>query len=81
MSVRLIEGLVRLDGDCAVEDAEALLAVLQEHPSAPVGLRGCTRLHLAVAQILLAARRPIVDSPVDPFLRDHFIPLLGQLQD
>jgi hypothetical protein len=77
MSVRLVEGLVRLAGDCAVEDAEALLALLQEHPSAPVGLRGCTRLHLAVAQVLLAARRPVADSPVDPFLRDHFMQLLG----
>lgn len=79
MSVRLVEGALRLDGECSVEDAETLLALLQEHPSATIDLRGCTRLHLAVAQILLAARRPLTGAPGDRFLRDHFLPIFAPL--
>jgi hypothetical protein len=81
MSVRLIDGMVRLEGECAVEDAEALLALVLQNPSAPVSLRDCTRLHLACAQVLLAARSPIGEAPLDPFLRDLLLPLLGRLPD
>ena len=77
MSVRLDDGVVRLDGDCAVEHAETLLGLLQDNPAAAIDLHRCTRLHLAVAQVLLAARRPIAVLPGDPFLRNLFAPDLG----
>ena len=81
MSVRLDEGVVRLVGECAVEHAETLLGLLQDHPDAAIDLQRCTRLHLAVAQVLLAARRPIATLPADPFLRDIFAPNLARLPD
>jgi len=81
MSVQLADGMIRLDGDCPVEDAETLLALLQEHQSASVSLRHCTRLHLATAQVLLAAGRPIAEPPAEPFLRDHLLPLLDRLRN
>lgn len=81
MSVRLDQGVVRLEGECAVEHAETLLGLLQDNPTAAIDLHGCTRLHLAVAQVLLAARRPIAALPADPFLRDLFAPNFGRLPD
>jgi hypothetical protein len=81
MSVRLDAGIVRLGGECAVEHAETLLGLLQENPTAAIDLHGCTRMHLAVAQVLLAARRPIVAPPADPLLRRLFAPDPGQLPD
>jgi hypothetical protein len=81
MSVRVDAGVVRLEGECAVEQAETLLGLLQEHPAATIDLQRCTRLHLAVAQVLLAAGRPLTAPPVDPFLHDLFAPILVRLPD
>ena len=49
------EGVIVLDGECPVEDAEALLQLLQAQPRGPVDWSACTRLHTAVLQLLMAA--------------------------
>jgi hypothetical protein len=75
MSVSLVDGAIRLEGDCPVEEAERLLQLLLEH-QAPVDLSGCGHLHAALLQVLLAARPPIRGIPADSFVRDHLLPLL-----
>lgn len=79
MSVRLSGGAVRLEGDCPVEDAEALLTLLQENSAATIHINDCGRLHMAVMQVLLAARRPIQGTPGNGFVREWLLPqLLGE---
>lgn len=61
----VVEGdLVRLAGDCPVEDAEALLQAL---PGRGIDLAGAGRLHTAVIQVLMALQPPVVAPPADPF--------------
>lgn len=79
MSVRPDQHIIHLEGACAVGDAESLLAALQAIPEAIVDLSAATRLHLAVVQLLLAARPAVRGVPADPFLRDHILPRLRQL--
>ncbi|WP_137180957.1 hypothetical protein [Roseomonas sp. AR75] len=68
MPVALKEGLAVLDGACTVEEAEPLLQWLRETPDAQVDLGGCTALHAALAQLLLAERPRVVAPPPDPVL-------------
>ncbi|AOH83983.1 hypothetical protein AWL63_08395 [Sphingomonas panacis] len=65
MSVRVEAGMVHLAGRCLVEDAEPLLLALQDDAGAIVSLAGVTRLHMAVVQVLIAARAPLADVPAD----------------
>jgi hypothetical protein len=53
------DGVIVLDGECPVEDAEALLQLLQAQPEGPVDWSACTRLHTAVLLVLLAAAPPM----------------------
>lgn len=79
MSVRRApSGAIELVGDCVSEDAETLLGLLLAHPQAQVDWRGCEGAHTAVVQVLLAARRPVVGPPHDPFLRRWVEPLLAR---
>jgi|HubBroStandDraft_1064217.scaffolds.fasta_scaffold244843_2 hypothetical protein len=73
-------GVIVLAGECPVDDAETLLQLLQAQPEGPVDWSGCTRLHTAVLQMLMAsapamrgecgdafvARWGILKSPVTP---------------
>ena len=77
MSVESAPGVVRLIGDCPVEDAEALVAALHEEPAADLDLSDCRRMHAAVAQVLLAFRRRLRDVAQQSFLRDFLTPALG----
>jgi hypothetical protein len=52
-----------------VEEAEALLEVLQKKPSTKVDLATCTHLHTANLQVLMVARPRIDSWPQDPELR------------
>jgi hypothetical protein len=52
-----------------VEEAEALLEVLQKRPTTKVELAGCTQLHPANLQVLMVARPRIDSWPQDPELR------------
>jgi hypothetical protein len=76
MSVRLEAGRIRLDGDCPVEDAETLLGLLQKYSSAPIDIKDCGRIHMAVMQILLAAQRPVHGVPGNTFVREWLVPQL-----
>lgn len=75
MTVRFEDGAIRIDGDCRVEDAEALLSLLQSH-NAPVDLSRCGRLHAAPFQVLLALRPVLTGTPAHPFVRDRLLPML-----
>jgi hypothetical protein len=55
-------------GRCVVEDADALLEWLRRTPEPEADLAGCTDLHTALAQLLLAARARIVAPPADRML-------------
>lgn len=76
MSVTVEDGVIRLSGRCSAEDAESLLVALQEREDAIVDLEGAQKLHMAVAQVLLAARPLVRGAPEDAFLADRLLPLL-----
>ena len=78
MSVRLDDGVIRLEGRCRIEEAETLLALLIEDGGRAVDLGSCGRLHSALVQILLAVRPVISGAPNDPFMCAHVMPLLGE---
>ena len=69
---------ILLAGRCGVEDAEALLLALQDRPDAIVDVAGVQKLHLAVAQVLLALRPTLSGLPESPFLvRNIFGPMVS----
>lgn len=74
MTVSTCDGIVLLEGRCMVEDAEALLLALNNAPAAPVDVSAVTRMHMAVAQILLVGGARLRGTPQDPFLARHFRP-------
>lgn len=76
MTVRVVGGVVHLEGNCRVEEAETLLLALQNTSAAVVEVSGLTRMHLALAQILIAQRPALRGVPSDPFLRGWLLPLL-----
>lgn len=79
MSVTVTGNVIALSGACLVEDAEPLLVALQADPRRSVDITGATRLHLAVVQLLLAARPTLTGVPDDPILRDRLLPMLLQV--
>jgi hypothetical protein len=80
MSVALDGTVVRLRGDCRVEDAEPLLAMLQGPEQRSVDLSEARQLHTAVVQILLAIRPEIRGGSLDSFVRTWVQPLLIRAQ-
>ena len=76
MSVTVEGDIVRLAGRCGAEEAEALLAALRDAPGRSVDLTGVERLHLALVQILMAARPSLAGKPGDAFLSRHVLSLL-----
>ncbi|HWW55862.1 MAG TPA: hypothetical protein VN047_03115 [Sphingopyxis sp.] len=74
MTVRREGQTVFLEGRCTAEDAETLLVALRDEPGAEVDASAVTRLHLAVAQILLALRPHICSMPQNPILADVIAP-------
>lgn len=69
MPLRLCDDVVLFEGDCAVEEADALLAWLRPETRPAVDLSDCTHLHAALLQLLLALRPGLVAAPPDPFIR------------
>jgi hypothetical protein len=53
----------------SVEEAEGLLAWLQEKPTAKLHLAACTHLHPANLQVLMAAKNLVSAWPKDANLR------------
>jgi hypothetical protein len=80
VTVRIADGVIYLEDHCRVEEAETLLMALQEHREAIVDISRLTRIHLALAQILLAQRPQIRGAPSDPFLLDWLLPLLRSFE-
>jgi len=76
MTVRIEDDTIHLSGRCAAEDAEALLVALQDQPARIVDLSEAQRLHMAVAQVLLAARPVVRGVPQGDFLARHLTDLL-----
>lgn len=63
MSVRIADGAIVLEGRCPAQDAEDLLRALQEMPGAPVDIARVQKLHMAVLQVLAAARPSVRGQP------------------
>jgi len=77
VTVRLDADVIYLEGRCLAEDADTLLVYLQESSKAHVDLAGVERLHLAVLQVLLAAKPEVrAVPPPDGFAARHLIDLL-----
>jgi hypothetical protein len=76
MSVILDGNIVRLHGDCPVEDAETVMRLLQSAVDPVVSLAEVRVLHTAVLQVLLALRPKLVGPVRDPFITRWLAPLL-----
>lgn len=76
MSVSVDNGVLRLQGDCQVEEAETLVGLLQSAGASSVDLSQCRHLHSALVQALLAFRVRIVGESQTPFIRDFVAPAL-----
>lgn len=74
MTVQRGDGAIRLIGDCPVEDADSLLALLIDNPEISVDVSASGRLHTAVAQVLLAARPEIVGQSSNIFAARWVMP-------
>lgn len=78
MSLRLDGDVIHLEGVCRVEDAEALVRLLESSQSVKLDVSGCQGMHAAIAQTILAYRRPIIGQPTEGFLGDHLVPALAR---
>ena len=77
MPVKLGKTVATLEGLCAVEEAEPLLAWLREHPRGKVNLARLAHPHTAVLQVLMALRPRVSAPPKDPALAAWLRPALG----
>ena len=78
MTVRS-EGLtIHLEGDCAVEEAEALTAILESPGGWTVDMSGCRQAHTALVQVLLRYGPSLRGLPADPFLSRLVMPALAR---
>lgn len=84
MTMRLDGEVIRLEGDCHVEQAEQLVVWLQQAPGRSVDISACRHLHSAVVQVLLSFAPRVAGTPSDPFLREfvapNFHPLGGAIE-
>lgn len=77
MPIRLMKTRAAFEGVVTVEEADALLAWVNENPRRRIDLSRCTHVHPASLQVLLAARAPIAALPADPDLAAWLAPLLS----
>ena len=78
MPVSYKKNLVQLSGVVSVEDAEGLLEWLLKKPTSKVDLAGCTHLHPANLQVLMAAGCVVKALPLDRSLAAWVASALGQ---
>jgi hypothetical protein len=78
MSVRLDDGVIRLEGVCAIEDAETLLALRCADPRAPIDVTACEQAHTAVIQLLTVGNPTVKGPPAGAFLCRMIWPRLLQ---
>jgi hypothetical protein len=72
------DGIVVLDGVCAVEDAESLLQMLQATPAALVDWTHCRQLHTAVLQVIMASGGSPIGPCGDLWVQQWLAPKLPQ---
>jgi len=76
MSLHIADGIIRIEGNATVEDAEPILAALIDRPDTAVDVGHALRMHSAVVQLLIALRPRIVGRPADAFLSAYIFPML-----
>ncbi|CAO3380767.1 hypothetical protein [Azospirillum argentinense] len=76
MPIRFEDRTARFEGACTVEEAIPLADWLCAVAEPRLDLGGCTALHTALLQILLAAGRPVAVPPDDVFLKGWVLPVL-----
>lgn len=76
MTVKWLDGRIMLQGRCRVEDAEALLSALQQHPDAVVQLDTAETIHSAIIQVLLAGK-----PRIEGISKHNFLTQYGILED
>jgi hypothetical protein len=77
MTLSIDDRHIRLQGVVRVEEAEALLAALQDGADREVDLSGCEGLHAAVLQVLMVLRPPLGGWVGNPTLEAWLRPLLA----
>ncbi len=75
MTIRRSEDMIFLEEACTVEDADALLAEIQAG-AAMFDWTGCSFLHTACLQLVLASRLPVRGIPEDAALARWAAPLV-----
>lgn len=78
MPIRFEDRIARFEGACAVEEAIPLAEWLDAVEEPRLDLGGCTALHTALVQVLLAAATPVAVPPEDAFLKGWVMPVLGR---
>jgi hypothetical protein len=68
MAMTYQHNVARFADTVGVEEAEAFLAWLQEHPKPELDLADCTHIHAAQLQVLMASRLRITKWPHDAAL-------------
>jgi len=67
-----------LEGVCPVEDAEPLLQMLQNMPTAGIDWTQCRELHTAVVQVILASGTHLIGPCGDAWATEWLGPELPQ---
>ena len=75
MPFRVEDGVVSLEGHCSVEEAPDLFQALLAIEAPTIDLDRAESLHTAVAQVLIASRGKLRNSPTDPVLAACFASL------
>ena len=70
MGIEINDDCLQITELLGVEDAEILLDWLLKHPEGNLDLAGCTHLHAANLQVLMATRPRIAVWPEDARLAD-----------
>jgi hypothetical protein len=65
MAMTYNRNVARFSETVGVEEAEAFLAWLHDHPKPKLDLATCTHIHAAQLQVLMASRLPIAKWPND----------------
>jgi hypothetical protein len=76
VTVELDQQTIRLKGDCPIEDAEPLLALLQDQAGYVVDISDMGLIHTAILQLLIALRPKVIGPSRDSFTNLWIIPLL-----
>ncbi len=81
MSVVLDGKAIAITGNCGVEEAEALMSLLQGNPDASVDVSAAGSVHTALWQVLMALSPRVVGHPLDPFICQWIMPLMRDVHD